>query len=130
MLNHLIGNNRPEFCNGLLDSYFFKLTLGSDLLWKQVPEVFCEKGVVENFAKFLGKHLCWSLFLNKFSGWRFFKQNHLDQCWKFLIFSSSFMILKAIFSLTWYSPLPCLFRFLQNVLYLLILNCLEKFGQF
>ena len=29
-LNHLIGNNCPEFHNGLLDSYFFKLTLGSD----------------------------------------------------------------------------------------------------
>ena len=32
ILNHLIGNNCPEFHNGLLDSYFFKLTLGSDCL--------------------------------------------------------------------------------------------------
>ena len=30
--NHLIGNNCPEFHNGLLDSYFFKLALGSDCL--------------------------------------------------------------------------------------------------
>ena len=30
ILNHLIGNNCPEFPNGLLDSYFFKLNLGSD----------------------------------------------------------------------------------------------------
>ena len=30
ILNHLTGNNCPEFHNGLLDSYFFKLTLGSD----------------------------------------------------------------------------------------------------
>ena len=27
------------------------------------PKVFCEKGVLENFAIFAGKHLCWSLFL-------------------------------------------------------------------
>ena len=26
------------------------------------PEVFCEKGVFRNFAKFIGKHLCQSLF--------------------------------------------------------------------
>ena len=30
ILHRLIGNNCPEFRNGLLDSYFFKLTLGSD----------------------------------------------------------------------------------------------------
>ena len=28
-------------------------------------EVFCEKGVLNNFAIFTGKHLCWSLFLMK-----------------------------------------------------------------
>ena len=32
ILNHLIGNNCPEFRNGLMDSYFFKLTLGIDYL--------------------------------------------------------------------------------------------------
>ena len=32
------------------------------------PEVFCKKGVLKNFAKFSGKHLCQSLFLNKFAG--------------------------------------------------------------
>ena len=32
ILNHLIGNNCPEFRNGLLDSYFFKLNLRSDCL--------------------------------------------------------------------------------------------------
>ena len=30
ILNRLIGNNHPEFCDELLDSYFFQLTLGSD----------------------------------------------------------------------------------------------------
>ena len=29
------------------------------------PEVFCEKGLLENFTKFTGKHLCQSLFYNK-----------------------------------------------------------------
>ena len=28
-------------------------------------EVFCKKGVLKNFAKFTGKHLCQSFFLNK-----------------------------------------------------------------
>ena len=31
-------------------------------------EVFCKKGVVKNFAKFIGKHLCQSLFFNKVAG--------------------------------------------------------------
>ena len=34
------------------------------------PEVFCEKGVLRNFAKFTGKHLCQSLFFNKVAGLR------------------------------------------------------------
>ena len=29
------------------------------------PEVFCKKDVLQNFAKFTGKHLCLSLFFNK-----------------------------------------------------------------
>ena len=32
------------------------------------PEVVCKKGVLENFAKLTGKHLCQSLFSNKFAG--------------------------------------------------------------
>ena len=32
---------------------------------KQPPEVFCKNGVLRNFAKFSGKHLCESLFFNK-----------------------------------------------------------------
>ena len=35
---------------------------------KQPPEVFCKKGVLGNFTKFTGKHLCQSLFLNKVAG--------------------------------------------------------------
>ena len=35
---------------------------------KQPPELFCEKGVLKNIAKFAGKHKCWSLFFNKVTG--------------------------------------------------------------
>ena len=35
---------------------------------KSRPEVFCEKGVLRNFAKFTGKHLCQGLFFNKVVG--------------------------------------------------------------
>ena len=34
------------------------------------PEVFCKKGVLRNFTKFTGKHLCRSLFFNKVAGLR------------------------------------------------------------
>ena len=30
-----------------------------------LQEVFCKIGVVKNFAKFTGKHLCQSFFFNK-----------------------------------------------------------------
>ena len=32
--------------------------------------MFCKKGVFENFRKFIGKHLCQSLFFNKVAGLR------------------------------------------------------------
>ena len=32
------------------------------------PEVLCKKDVVKNFVKFIGKHLCLSLFFNKVAG--------------------------------------------------------------
>ena len=34
------------------------------------PEVFCKTSVLRNFAKFTGKHLCQSLFSDKFSDLR------------------------------------------------------------
>ena len=34
------------------------------------PELFCKKGVLRNFAKFTGKHLCQGLFFNKVAGLR------------------------------------------------------------
>ena len=32
------------------------------------PDVFCKTGVLRNFAKFTGKHLCQSIFFNKVAG--------------------------------------------------------------
>ena len=47
--------------------------------------MFCKKGALRNFAKFTGKHLCQSLFLNKFAGRNFIKEETLAQ-----MFSSEF----------------------------------------
>ena len=44
------------------------------------PKVFCKKGVLKNFTKFTGKHLCQSLFFNKVAGpCNFIKKETLAQ---------------------------------------------------
>ena len=43
----------------------FSKVLGNAFNRSSVPEVFCKKSVLRNFAKFIGKHLCHSLFFNK-----------------------------------------------------------------
>ena len=43
-------------------------SVDKEILQKQPPDVFCKKGVLRNFAKFTGKHLCQSLFFNKVAG--------------------------------------------------------------
>ena len=70
-------------------------------------EVFCKKGVLRNFAKFTGKHLCQSLFLNKVAGLR-----------------SATLLKKKL----WHRRLPVKFAkflrtpFLQNTSWRLLLN--------
>ena len=51
-------------------TYFFTSLslLNKNSLQKQPPEAFWKKGVPRNFAKFIGKHLSQSLFLNKVAG--------------------------------------------------------------
>ena len=47
---------------------------------KELPEVFCKKGVLGNFTKFTGKYLRWSLFANSFQSEHmcaFFMLRHL-----------------------------------------------------
>ena len=34
------------------------------------PELFCKKGVLRDFAKFTGKHLCQNFFFNNVAGLR------------------------------------------------------------
>ena len=51
----------PKVCNSILRK---------QLVPKQPPEVFCKKSILRNFAKFTGKHLCESLYFNKFAGLR------------------------------------------------------------
>ena len=41
------------------------ITSNSIYAQKQPPEVFYKKGVLGNFTKFTGKHLCQGLFFNK-----------------------------------------------------------------
>ena len=41
-----------------------------DYIRSGLPEVFCKKGILRNFAKLTGKHLCQSLFFNKVAGLR------------------------------------------------------------
>ena len=56
------------------------------------PEVFCKKGALRNFTKFIGKHLCKSLFFNKVCN--FIKKEILAQ-----VFSCEFCeISKSTFS--------------------------------
>ena len=50
------------------DSFTYILDLpkiSTKIIKNSRQEVFCKKGVLRNFAKFTGKHLCQSLFFNK-----------------------------------------------------------------
>ena len=40
------------------------------ILRSSLPDVFCEKGVLRNFVKFTGKHLCQILFFNRVAGFK------------------------------------------------------------
>ena len=62
----------------------------SNKIQKHPPEVFYKKGVLRNFAKFTGKHLCQRVFFNKVAGLRpqafkFIKKDSLAK-----VFSSEF----------------------------------------
>ena len=46
---------------------------------KQLPEVFYKKGVLRNFAKFTGKHLCQSLCFNRPQACNFIKKETLAE---------------------------------------------------
>ena len=60
--------------SGIFSKIFLSL-LNLKIRRSSRPEVFCKKAVLRNFAKFTGKHLCQSLFLNKVLGHRCFPVN-------------------------------------------------------
>ena len=71
----------PHFRETCYEFFSAKVTFSAgayfDSVWSTLiidrssrPDVFCEKGVLRIFAKFTGKHLCQSLFLNKIAGLR------------------------------------------------------------
>ena len=43
-------------------------------------QTFFKKGILKNYAIFIGKHLYWSLFLIKLQAWRRFLQNTSGGC--------------------------------------------------
>ena len=51
LITHLVESYQPDSVLGM-------------------PQVFCKKGILRNFAKFTGKHLCQSHFFNKIAGLR------------------------------------------------------------
>ena len=54
------------------------------------PEVFCKKGLLRNFTKFIGKHLCQSVFFNKVAGaCNFIKKETLAQVFSYEFFEIS-----------------------------------------
>ena len=75
--------------------------------------MFCKKGVLKNFAKFTGKHLCQSLFLIKLQALRtpFF----IEQRWWLLLFSRNNSISEKVgLSILWILKNLSANNFLQN----------------
>ena len=56
------------FSSVFIESIFKTLSSNYDVDFLCRSYVFCKKGVLKNFAKFTGKHLCQSLFFNKVAG--------------------------------------------------------------
>ena len=62
--------------SAILYYFFIHLITLNGIPQKQPLEMFYKKRVLENSAKFTGKHLCQSLFFNKVAVWS------LQLCWK------------------------------------------------
>ena len=66
--NSLFQRNQASFKEFLYCSAFFFDKFDSLHIRSSRPEVFCKEGVLENFAKVIGKHLRQSLLFNKVAG--------------------------------------------------------------
>ena len=51
-----------------IDFRYFMGRMSAEKYRSSRPEAFYKNGVLRNFAKFTGKHLCQSLFFNKVAG--------------------------------------------------------------
>ena len=71
-----------------------KIERTAAILRSSRPEVFCKKGVLRNFTKFTGKHLCQSLFFFSFFLRTPFLTEHL--CWLRLNFGHAILILELL----------------------------------
>ena len=60
--------NNSKIFRGFVTSMFLQKVFRHEISRSSFLEVFCEKAVLRNFAKFTGKHLCQSLFFNKVAG--------------------------------------------------------------
>ena len=58
-----IRNLKLVFCNGVVQNKVFSFFRSSRL------DVFCKKGVLKNFAKLTGKHMCPGLFFKERGQW-------------------------------------------------------------
>ena len=59
------------------------------------PELFCKKGILKNFAKFTGKHLCQSPFFNKQEFLR--TSFSIEHLWWLLLHLFSFTVISRCF---------------------------------
>ena len=59
-------NTSSSFYIKSINAIFLMINIGRS----SRPELFCKKGVLRNFTKFTGKHLCQGLFFNKVAGLR------------------------------------------------------------
>ena len=72
-VSHTVNRKKMYIAFGKTDLSiaFIQASLLSFLLFRSSrPEVFCKKGVLRNFTKFIGKHLCQRLFFNKVASLR------------------------------------------------------------
>ena len=86
-------------------------------------EVFCKKGVLRNFAKFTGKHLCQSLFFNKVACLRpatLLKMRLWHRC--FLVNFAKFLRTSFLQNIS-----SSCFCYYQDVLLIVIINCFIGF---
>ena len=71
--------------------HFFLGSINFQRMFSLVYTVYCQKlpqeyrcsvrkGVLRNFVKFIGKHLCWILFVIKLQAWQLFWRTSVNDC--------------------------------------------------